>query len=130
MGINVVLFVIVQIGLEPWRRKRLVRGFEEKVREAIGQIPLKAEQSIIDAPMKDLNDEKGVQSTDERTQEVERPGVILEPEGAAVASGGDGEGIEPLKSPSLDTRDLWFSAARGAVAGGLITAVVTWTVSR
>src|SRR5256885_14736180 len=35
MGVNVLLFVVVQIGLEPWRRKRLVRGFEEKVKEVV-----------------------------------------------------------------------------------------------
>lgn len=35
MGVNVLLFLIFQIGVEPWRRKRLVKGFEEKVREAL-----------------------------------------------------------------------------------------------
>lgn len=35
MGVNVLLFVIFQVGVEPWRRKRLVSGFEEKVKEAI-----------------------------------------------------------------------------------------------
>ncbi|KAI9658214.1 MAG: sensitivity to high expression protein she9 [Trizodia sp. TS-e1964] len=35
MGVNVLLFLIFQIGVEPWRRKRLVRGFEEKVVEAL-----------------------------------------------------------------------------------------------
>ena len=35
MGVNVLLFVIFQIGVEPWRRKRLVKGFEEKVMEAL-----------------------------------------------------------------------------------------------
>lgn len=35
MGVNVLLFLIFQIGVEPWRRKRLVKGFEEKVLEAI-----------------------------------------------------------------------------------------------
>ncbi|EPS40189.1 hypothetical protein H072_5985 [Dactylellina haptotyla CBS 200.50] len=32
MGINIVLFVVVQLGLEPWKRRRLVNNFEEKVR--------------------------------------------------------------------------------------------------
>ncbi|KAH0569241.1 hypothetical protein GP486_000058 [Trichoglossum hirsutum] len=36
MGVNVLLFLVFQIGVEPWRRKRLVRGFEEKVKEALG----------------------------------------------------------------------------------------------
>ena len=35
MGVNVLLFLVFQFGFEPWRRKRLVRGFEEKVKEAL-----------------------------------------------------------------------------------------------
>ncbi|KAI9774267.1 MAG: sensitivity to high expression protein she9 [Geoglossum simile] len=36
MGVNVLLFLVFQIGVEPWRRNRLVKGFEEKVKEALG----------------------------------------------------------------------------------------------
>lgn len=35
MGLNVLLFVIFQIAVEPWRRRRLVKGFEEKVELAL-----------------------------------------------------------------------------------------------
>ncbi|KAI0022377.1 Mdm33 family-domain-containing protein [Xylariomycetidae sp. FL0641] len=35
MGVNVLLFLALQFGAEPWRRRRLVRGFEDKVREAL-----------------------------------------------------------------------------------------------
>ena len=35
MGMNVLLFLVFQIGVEPWRRKRLVKGFEDKVMEAL-----------------------------------------------------------------------------------------------
>lgn len=35
MGVNVLLFLVFQIAVEPWRRKRLVKGFEEKVLEAL-----------------------------------------------------------------------------------------------
>lgn len=35
MGVNVLLFLVFQIGVEPWRRRRLVKGFEEKVQEAL-----------------------------------------------------------------------------------------------
>lgn len=35
MGMNILLFLVLQFGAEPWRRRRLVRGFEEKVREAL-----------------------------------------------------------------------------------------------
>ncbi|KAI0392966.1 Mdm33 family-domain-containing protein [Xylariaceae sp. FL0594] len=37
MGVNILLFLLLQFGAEPWRRKRLVRGFEEKVREALAE---------------------------------------------------------------------------------------------
>ncbi|KAI9752834.1 MAG: hypothetical protein M4579_005449 [Chaenotheca gracillima] len=37
MGVNVLLFFVFQVGVEPWRRRRLVNGFEEKVREAMEQ---------------------------------------------------------------------------------------------
>lgn len=37
MGVNVLLFLVFQFGFEPWRRRRLVHGFEEKVREALEQ---------------------------------------------------------------------------------------------
>ena len=35
MGLNVLLFVVFQIMIEPWRRRRLVKGFEEKVEVAL-----------------------------------------------------------------------------------------------
>ncbi|RPA88072.1 hypothetical protein BJ508DRAFT_409977 [Ascobolus immersus RN42] len=41
MGFNVLLFIVVQLGLEPWKRRRLVGGFEEKVREVIQEESLR-----------------------------------------------------------------------------------------
>ena len=35
MGVNILLFLVFQIAVEPWRRKRLVKGFEVKVMEAL-----------------------------------------------------------------------------------------------
>jgi sensitive to high expression protein 9, mitochondrial len=35
MGVNVLIFLVFQFGFEPWRRRRLVRGFEEKVHVAL-----------------------------------------------------------------------------------------------
>ncbi|KAI0150405.1 hypothetical protein GGR57DRAFT_194762 [Xylariaceae sp. FL1272] len=37
MGVNILLFLLLQFGAEPWRRRRLVKGFEEKVREALAE---------------------------------------------------------------------------------------------
>lgn len=45
MGVNVLLFLVFQIGVEPWRRKRLVKGFEDKVMEALDR-----EGSAVGAP--------------------------------------------------------------------------------
>ncbi|KAG0642048.1 Mdm33 family-domain-containing protein [Tuber brumale] len=42
MGFNVLLFIVVQLGLEPWKRRRLVGGFEEKVREVIQEEGLRS----------------------------------------------------------------------------------------
>lgn len=42
MGFNVLLFVVVQLWLEPWKRRRLVGGFEQKVREVIQEEGLQA----------------------------------------------------------------------------------------
>lgn len=42
MGLNVLLFVVFQIAIEPWRRRRLVSGFEEKVQEALKEVGDKA----------------------------------------------------------------------------------------
>lgn len=35
MGFNMFLFLVVQLGLEPWKRKRLVGSFEDKVKSAL-----------------------------------------------------------------------------------------------
>lgn len=43
MGFNIFLFIIVQLGLEPWKRKRLVGSFEEKVRQVVHEERIAAE---------------------------------------------------------------------------------------
>ncbi|KAL4942149.1 hypothetical protein BDV06DRAFT_193037 [Aspergillus oleicola] len=49
MGVNVLLFLIFQIAVEPWRRKRLVKGFEEKVLEAIEKERVLAQAQVLPA---------------------------------------------------------------------------------
>ncbi|KAL3488880.1 Mdm33 family-domain-containing protein [Aspergillus germanicus] len=50
MGVNVLLFLVFQIAVEPWRRRRLVKGFEEKVIEAIEK-----EKVLVQAPQPALS---------------------------------------------------------------------------
>ena len=54
MGVNVLLFVVFQIGVEPWRRRRLVKGFEEKVMEALEREGSAAAQNL-DIPQSPSN---------------------------------------------------------------------------
>ncbi|KAH9220214.1 Mdm33 family-domain-containing protein [Leptodontidium sp. 2 PMI_412] len=57
MGVNVLLFLVFQFGFEPWRRRRLVHGFEEKVREALEKEKFAAQErshdvtKIADVPL-------------------------------------------------------------------------------
>jgi len=50
MGVNVLLFLIFQIAVEPWRRQRLVKGFEEKVKEAIESESIASQARAINNP--------------------------------------------------------------------------------
>ena len=47
MGVNVLLFLVFQWALEPWRRGRLVRGFEEKVKAVLESEKAKEREGII-----------------------------------------------------------------------------------
>ena len=48
MGLNVLLFIVFQIMIEPWRRRRLVKGFEEKVMAALERENSIAIQAAVD----------------------------------------------------------------------------------
>ena len=140
MGINVLLFVVVQVGLEPWRRKRLVRGFEEKVREAVTRIPqqtpipsqiLALQQSLEQPPIEQLpikHDTKNIANQDSKEDGGEEPvenAVRLDDEWVVIPKDEvAGTGYIPEK------KDIWISATGGAVVGGLITALGTWLISR
>lgn len=69
MGVNILLFFVFQFGFEPWRRARLVHGFEEKVREALDREKGKmggreggeagGAEVIVGASVEELQDEAG-----------------------------------------------------------------------
>jgi She9 / Mdm33 family len=154
MGINVVLFVVVQIGLEPWRRKRLVRGFEEKVKEVVGQSQVAQADTINNAIQRShqhTQPSRTVVELGETTlghAELEKT-VLTEPEMGNITFEMDGEnmGAEILEEAEqtesivdnerrkeiieiLQKKEIWISAAGGAVIGGIITAVGTFILSR
>ena len=77
MGVNVLLFLIFQIGVEPWRRKRLVKGFEDKVMEA-----LEREGSVPDGSSADIETAQVVPPLADVKEDISVPvveEVVLEP---------------------------------------------------
>ncbi|KAI0489705.1 Mdm33 family-domain-containing protein [Xylaria cf. heliscus] len=89
MGMNILLFLLLQFGAEPWRRRRLVRGFEEKVREALAEertareaaarITLEAAATAAASPTPTADVEESAESA----KGEEEPVFIEEPDVAA-----------------------------------------------
>ena len=71
MGVNILLFLVFQIGVEPWRRKRLVKGFEDKVMEA-----LEREGSVAGAALVETKVDQGTQTT--RIEDEDAPKLAAE----------------------------------------------------
>ena len=72
MGVNVLLFLIFQVAVEPWRRKRLVKGFEEKVMEALER------EKVDPAPSATLATAADEAAGSPDIPAEKRPGVISE----------------------------------------------------
>jgi sensitive to high expression protein 9 len=66
MGLNVLLFIVFQVLVEPWRRRRLVRGFEEKVQEA-----LRLQQERHEGDIREI------QSTNEKAEDETLSGSLV-----------------------------------------------------
>ncbi|KAK5628319.1 hypothetical protein RRF57_004034 [Xylaria bambusicola] len=84
MGVNILLFLLLQFGAEPWRRKRLVRGFEEKVREALAEERVareegerKAVAAVAAMTAPSIADDEAKTTT---TEEAEEPVVMAAPD--------------------------------------------------
>lgn len=120
MGFNVLLFVVVQLWLEPWKRKRLVGGFEEKVREVIQEEALRNALLSLQAESEVA---LGVKMVAREEEEVGVPSVVggepvlLEDDVVHVA--GEEEPVEELAVETAEVEErekkLWESAV-GEVA--------------
>ncbi|KAL8713001.1 MAG: hypothetical protein Q9220_002861 [cf. Caloplaca sp. 1 TL-2023] len=90
MGVNVLLFLVFQLGLEPWRRRRLVKGFEEKVeqvlrRERRGDQGVKGPMRVGEGEVKGKGDEMRVPLSEEAEREARELAEKMK-EGYQVAS--------------------------------------------
>jgi sensitive to high expression protein 9 len=149
MGVNVLLFLVFQVLVEPWRRKRLVKGFEEKVVSAlerenvshadsvVKEAPAVRQDAVIDmAPSPavasetfvsiDPNPVATIQSLPLPAASIERP-----PDSPATPAGNTPspifetyqDMIQDLFSErivSVSQRDLTTVALEGAVAGAAL----------
>ncbi|KAL9007719.1 MAG: hypothetical protein Q9173_007076 [Seirophora scorigena] len=99
MGVNVLLFLIFQIGVEPWRRGRLVRGFEEKVKEALERevkVNINLDTSRVEG-LKVTESETEVQSQGEMARNAEE---IME--GTRDEAHSANEGIEKMVEEEVE----------------------------
>ncbi|KAI6711601.1 hypothetical protein JHW43_005879 [Diplocarpon mali] len=108
MGVNVLLFLVFQFGFEPWRRRRLVHGFEEKVREALEKEKFIAQEhrgeDLIEK--KDMPSDAVVAAEiQELQQEPNGEDTSSEPAVDAVLVYKRGE-QEPEEAASLDSAEL------------------------
>ena len=133
MGVNVLLFLVFQFGFEPWRRRRLVGGFEEKVREALerekervglgkarageeGQVSL---NRVIAAGIEELEEEMG--------DAKENPDPAIDAVAACIEQTAGEEGDPPTASIGFRPREAeprplvrWKSAVQDLFSQRLI----------
>ena len=92
MGVNVLLFLVFQIGVEPWRRKRLVKGFEDKVMEA-----LEREGSAVSATPTEV--QMARDGTSPEMQDVQDATVPVDMEGGQIQAATEPLSDSPIEAP-------------------------------
>lgn len=129
MGVNVLLFLVFQILVEPWRRKRLVTGFEDKVMEALAEreaVPV----GIITKIETEMSPSSSHSSPETITPAEQKLGneLTLEPTSAVleeanyVASSTAGEELTPTDvSKSRSVIEYAKKALRDRFSNGQIT---------
>lgn len=111
MGVNVLLFLVFQIGVEPWRRKRLVKGFEEKVMEALEREgPMKGamlveSQAVESLPTPDAGSGDG-ETPSIPSPEPTPPAVIEETHMTGDSEGRSEDGVALVSEPTAPLSTL------------------------
>jgi sensitive to high expression protein 9, mitochondrial len=109
MGVNVLLFLVFQFGFEPWRRRRLVHGFEEKVREALEKEKAASWVSGRDAAEVPLDGviAAGIQELEEEMEESGKGKAEPAVEAVVACIKGEGEGDgQQDEAASLDAAEM------------------------
>uniref|UniRef100_A0A060SWM3 Sensitive to high expression protein 9, mitochondrial n=1 Tax=Blastobotrys adeninivorans TaxID=409370 RepID=A0A060SWM3_BLAAD len=113
MGFNIFLFVVVQLGLEPWKRRRLVGSFEDKVKVAL-------ESS---SPLVQVDElEKRLDKLEQQSTPL--PGAVSEPQEQTsewnTLASRIAHGFEQSASISTSPKEFIVLSATLAVVGGFL----------
>jgi sensitive to high expression protein 9 len=135
MGVNVLLFFVFQFGFEPWRRARLVKGFEEKVQEALekeklkhaeghGQESVKGTESqevgldgIVAAGLQEL--EVGMDGTESAQPTVDVLAAVIESE--ASEKDAEGDSAEKPFAVRWNQPDTWQAGLQDLFSDRLVS---------
>ncbi|KAJ5898117.1 hypothetical protein N7504_008405, partial [Penicillium tannophilum] len=118
MGMNVLLFLIFQILVEPWRRRRLVKGFEDKVVEALEKEKAINQAALVGGPIAASELEKVIDSPVEDSVVAAIAATADSPisegaEAAAVETQAQNEALVEAISPSDDASQSLYSRLVG-----------------
>lgn len=116
MAFNVLLFIVVQLGLEPWKRRRLVGSFEDKVKTALDD-RLGPASAVSVAPEIEVETEV---DTDKSPSEDSGPLLTWRTFPSRVASS-----IEHSTALVATPSELAVSVSAGASIGVVLGALVT-----
>lgn len=111
MGFNIFLFIVVQLGLEPWKRRRLVGSFEEKVKHALAESEQHNEENNRKHAAENKGSEMVLSQTDtERLERLETlqtktlqvlSTALLAPQSPATSTAVVAEGATPAHSSGI-----------------------------
>jgi sensitive to high expression protein 9, mitochondrial len=111
LGLNLVVFIMAIVVVEPWKRRRLAQTFERKVEEMSAE-----SKSMVENGLKDI----GIQLLEQRTLLSESLGVasrIVQAAGTAEASQGENQSVRPVVKTD---REVGVFIAASAVIAGVI----------
>lgn len=119
LGVNVAVFFLAIVVVEPWKRRRLAQTFEKRIEELSME-----NRDLLGQGMNNLveNLEKQEQvlmrlsEASLRETHLDRHGTVMDSEGLVNPTAT----IERTAKTSRD-RELWIAGAVGAVGGGVIT---------
>lgn len=142
MGMNFLLFVVLQFVAEPWRRRRLVRGVVEEEKQVLSEV--RGELAAVKAALEKKDIEDIIEEQAEAEAHVEATGsyetespmpipaatswkeFLSDPARWKMAA----EDLCSERRLDLRMRDISALALEGAAAGAVIAGSIVWALAR